>query len=88
MDIQKRAEMNRKHWQTLAQHQGQIVEVRQPQVAGRAEGEEGQVKLRLKIDHGDGSWTLTRKGKEIASGRKDGPPTVDAAIAMLARRKA
>ena len=85
--------MSQIYWAVERQNQGQIVEEHYPQVAGAAEGYEGDAKgLRLVIDRSDRSWAVYADAKmnhEIASGnmRSNVPPTVEESIAIRRRAR-
>jgi hypothetical protein len=72
--------MQRIFWSVWRRDQGQAVTLYRPQVAGAAEGVEGDADgLRLTHDGSTGFWSLYRGTEEIASA--NGPmPEVDFAI--------
>ncbi|HMN97441.1 MAG TPA: hypothetical protein PKC43_06205 [Phycisphaerales bacterium] len=76
-------------WQTASRDQGQIVARQYPQLLRAAEGEEGTLtrhQLRLHRDHGDGTWTITSRGRTVASGGAGDPIPEPAAAAAAAKR--
>lgn len=72
------------YWHVRERDAGQIVTLYRPQVAGAAEGVEGEAEgLRLSRDASDCRWCLTFRGASIATGHEAMP---DVARAMAIKR--
>lgn len=74
--------MRKIYWDVWGRDAGQIVTLYRPQVAGAAEGFEGEAEgLRLSRDASDCRWCLTFRDREIATGY-EAMPDVARAIAI------
>lgn len=74
--------MQRIFWSVWGRDQGQAVTLYRPQVAGAAEGAEGDADgLRLTHDGSSRMWRLTFRGREIAEG-SEAIPDVDKALRL------
>jgi len=70
---------SRLFWNCTGRNRGQIVEIRDAQLAGAAEGEQGPARgLSLRYDRSDRTWSVYRGEREIGSGVGDTPSVEDA----------
>lgn len=74
-------------WHTTARNQGQIVEEREPQLYGAAEGKSRRdlERLTLWVDHSDGEWSIYRDGQRIMHGTRREPIPAPDEVARAAQ---
>lgn len=75
------------HWHTSGRNQGQIVEERDPQRYGAAEGTSRRdlERLTLWVDRSDGEWSIYRDGKRIMHGTSREPIPAPDEVARAAQ---